>query len=241
MKKIALLLAAALVFTTACDKTNKDNNKDKEKENEEQTGPITIDGNFEDWANLTGASSAKNSTDSQWDAIREIRVYASGDYIYYYVRVDKEYMKEYFEANDVLPARVNLNTDGEFASGYQNYFTQGYDFMIEFSLGNGAGGWGTADNSTLYQRLNDDWTKLLGENSGLTFGAGDGNEFEMFVDRTLFNKAVEKSEVPMPMGDNFQTSMRFYETTSTGKWEELSNMPNSEEGYGPLLDITFAK
>jgi hypothetical protein len=240
MKKIALLLAAAMVFTLACDKTNKDNNKGKEEE-EQTEGPISIDGNFDDWASLKGAYSAKNSTDSQWEAVREIRVYAYGDYVYYYVRFDKEYMKEYFEENDVLPARVNLNTDGEFTSGYQNYFTQGYDFMIEFSLGNGAGGWGTADNSTLYQRLNGDWTELLGENSGLTFGAGSGNEFELFVDRSIFNKAVEKSTEPMPMGDNFQTSMRFYETTTTGKWEELSNMPNSNDGYGPLLDITFAK
>ena len=239
MKKIAILLAAALVFTLACDKTNKDNNK--QKENEEQAGPITIDGNFDDWASLQGAYSAKNSADSQWDAVREIRVYAYGDYVYYYVRFDKEYMKEYFEANDVLPARVNLNTDGEFTSGYQNYFTQGYDFMIELSLGNGAGGWGTADDSSLHQRLNDDWTQLLGANSGLTFGAGNGNEFELFVDRSIFNDAVKKSANPMPMGDNFQTSMRFYETTSSGKWEELSNMPNSNEGYGPLLDITFAK
>ena len=69
MKKIAILLAAALVFTLACDKTNKDNNK--QKENEEQAGPITIDGNFDDWASLQGAYSAKNSADSQWEAVRE--------------------------------------------------------------------------------------------------------------------------------------------------------------------------
>ena len=239
MKKIALLLAAAMFFTLSCEKTN---NYNKGKQGEDETeSPITIDGNFDDWASLQGVYSAKNSADSQWDAVREIRVYAYGDYIYYYVRFDKEYMKEYFEANDVLPARVNLNTDGEFTSGYQSYFTQGYDFMIELSLGNGAGGWGTADDSSLHQRLNGDWTQLLGANSGLTFGAGNGNEFELFVDRSIFNSAVEKSANPMPMGDNFQTSMRFYETSTTGNWEELSNMPNSDGGYGPLMDITFAK
>ncbi len=43
------------------------------------------------------------------------------------------------------------------------------------------------------------------------------------------------------MGDTFQTSMRFYETTSTGKWEELSNIPNTDDGYGNLLEVTFAK
>ena len=27
----------------------------------------------------------------------------------------------------------------------------------------------------------------------------------------------------------------------TGKWEELSNIPNTDDGYGNLLDVTFAK
>ena len=238
MKKIAYLLAAAMVFTFSCNKPNNEGNK--ENENEEQTeGPITIDGNFDDWAALKGAKAVRNSTDSQWEAVKELRVFASGDYIYYYVRFDKEYMKEYFEENDVLPARVNLNTDGEFTTGYAKYFTRAYDFIIEFELGNGAGSWGKPESSHLYQYLNDDWSELLSGNSGLLYGEGNGNEFELFVDRSVFNKAAEKSPVPMLMGDTFQTSMRFYETSSTGNWEELSNMPNSNDGYGDLLDITF--
>lgn len=240
MKKIAWLLAATMLFTLSCNKTDSNGKKEDGKQDATE-GPVTIDGKFEDWANLNGVVSARNSSESLWEAVKELRVFAQGDYIYYYIRFDKETLKEFLDAKDVLPARVNLNTDGEFSSGYPNYFLQAYDFIIEMSLGNGAGGWSTAENSTLYQRINDDWSELLGENSGLTFGAGSGYEFELVVDRSLFNDAVAKSAVPMPLGNTFQTSMRFYETSSTGKWEELSNMPNAPGGYGNLLDITFVK
>lgn len=240
MKKIAWLLAAMTLFVLSCSKPGQ-NDKKEDKKQDETEAPITIDGDFTDWADLKGAVSARNSSESLWEAVKELRVYAHGDYVYYYIRFDKETMKEFFEANDTFPARVNLNTDGEFSSGYQNYFLQGYDFIIEMSLGNGAGGWATAENGTLCQRINDGWSELLGENSGLTIGKGNGYEYELMLDRTIFNDAVAKSAVPMPMEDTFQTSMRFYETSSSGKWEELSNMPNADGGYGNLLEVTFSK
>ena len=240
MKRIAFILSVVLFALLSCNKTN---NKPGGGGNDdpENQAPISIDGKFEDWVTLDGAVIAKNDPESNWAAVKELRVYAYDDYVYYYIRFDGDYMKEFFEANDVLPARVNLNTDGEFTSGYPNYFNQAYDFMIEMSLGNGAGGWGTADDSTLYQRIDSDWTELLGQNSGLTFGAGSGMEYELFVDRSIFNTAVAKSSIPMPMGDNFQTSMRYYETTTDAHWAELSNMPNSSTGYGDLMDINFVK
>ena len=240
MKKIAFAAAAFLILMFSCNKPGTDNKTNNKPGDEEET-PITIDGSFEDWLAIDNAVISKNATNSVWDAVKELRVYATGDYIYYYIRFNKDTMPEYLEKNDVLPARVNLNTDGEFESGYANYFLQAYDFIIEFSLGNGAGGWGTGENSTLFQRIDGDWTELLGENSGLTYGAGSGFDYELCVDRSIFNNAAAKSSVPMPMGDTFQTSMRFYETSSTGKWEELSNIPNTNDGYGDLLDITFAE
>lgn len=257
MKRIALFLTLALLLPISCNKNapatqnpaSQDSPADQQDEEgqqeenpqEEASGPIVIDGQFEDWSTLDGAVVAKNDPDSFWPAVKELRVYAYQDYVYYYIRFDREYMQEYLDGNDILPARINLNTDGEFTSGYDKYFLRAYDFMIELSLGNGAGGWGTADDSILHQRINDDWTVLSGPNSGLTFGAGAGMEFEMYLDRTVFNAAAAKSPVPMPMGDTFQTSMRFYETVSDPNWAELSNIPNTDTGYGDLLDITFVE
>lgn len=241
MKKFVFALFALAAMTLSCSKDNDNKKKDNGQDSDEPQAAITIDGNFDDWGKLEGAFVAKNDPESMWPAVKELRVYAEGEQVFYYVRFDRETLSEYLTGKDVLPARVNLNTDGEFTSGYPSYFLQAYDFMIEMSLGDGAGGWGDATGSTLYQRIDGSWSELLGPNSGLTIGAGSGYEFELVLDRSIFNKAAANSSVPMPMGDNFQTSMRFYETTSTGKWEELSNIPNGPEGYGNLLDVTFAK
>lgn len=252
MKRVFLLMASALFIVFSCskpaDKNKKDDEKTPEENPQEQTpeeqptvSGITVDGQFDDWASLEGAAIAKNSSASQWDAVKELRVYATDHFVYYYVRFDKETITELLNANDILPARLNLNTDGEFASGYDSYFLQAYDFIIELSLGDGTGGWGSASDGSLHQRIDGSWKELLKGDSGLTYGFGSGNEFEICLDRDIFNKAANQSPVPMPMGDTFQTSMRFYETISTGKWEELSNIPNSDDGYGNLLEVTFVK
>lgn len=240
MKRIAFTLATIVLIAVSCGKDEPQKEKKDQNKPVQDEAPITIDGVFDDWVALKDAYVVKNDPSSMWEAVKEMRVYAKGDYIYYYVRFDKEGIAEYLEGNDTFPARVNLNTDGEFTSGYANYFNQAYDFIIEMSLGNGAGGWASAENSTLFQRIDGSWSELQGENSGLTFGAGSGYEFELFVDRSIFNRAAAGSSIPMPMGDTFQTSMRFYETSSTGSWEELSNIPNSADGYGDLLEVTFA-
>lgn len=77
----------------------------------------------------------------------------------------------------------------------------------------------------------------------LMTGLGGGSEYEFRLDRALFNQYANTSSVPMPMGDEFQTSIRFYFINSLGKWDELSNMPNSSieeeqgDGYGYLMRI----
>lgn len=240
MKRIAFVLMAAMLLAVSCAQDKKDGQP------EESGLPIKIDGSFEDWDALAGSEDvyvAKNTLDSPWPAVKEMRVYAIKDKVFYYIRFDSIEMESYMgNEKEEFPMRINLNTDGEFTSGYTNYFTQAYDFMIEGALGDGEGGWGSFDG-TLYQRVSGSWANLLASGSGLVSGAGKGFQYEIVLDRVLFNEAAAKSEVPMPMGDTFQTSLRFYETSSTGKWVELSNIPNSAEGTGcgPLLEVNFVK
>ena len=237
MKRIAFVLMAAMLLAVSCGKDSK---------KEEDNLPIKIDGVFADWEALAGSEDvyvAKNAMDSPWPAVKEMRVYAIKDKVFYYIRFDSIEMESYVGSeNEEFPMRINLNTDGEFTTGYANYFTQAYDFMIEGALGNGEGGWKSFDG-TLYQRVAGSWVDLLASGSGLVSGAGSGYQYEIVLDRKLFNEAAAKSDVPMPMGDTFQTSLRFYETSSTGKWVELSNLPNSSDGsgYGPLLEVNFAE
>ena len=61
--------------------------------------------------------------------------------------------------------------------------------------------------------------------------------------KTLALLAANTSDVPMPMGDEFQTGIRFY----YNGWDEFSNMPNSSideemgNGWGYLMRISTNK
>ena len=204
---------------------------------------ITIDGEFEDWPTLEEGTYTKfiNDPDSPWEAVDEVRCYATPEYVYYYIKYSADWIEDLFaNENEILPMRLNINTDGEYTSGYTSYFLEGYDFMVEgHLLSNGE--WGSFDGG-FYQRIGG-WVELLAENSGMCNGAGKGCEYEIQLNRAMFNEAANKSDVPMPMGDDFQTSLRFYFINEAGKWDELSNMPNSSieeemgNGYGYLMRI----
>lgn len=232
-------MIAMMTIAVSCNNETKKEGPGKGDGPEGNEAAIAIDGKFDDWSKVSGAAIAVNSPESRWTGVNEIRVYAEGDQIFYYVRYDKETIADLIQGEE-LPLRLNFNTDGEFTTGYGSYFNQAYDFMTELSVIDGSGNWGDAMSSTLYQRIDGSWSELAGPGSGLTIGAGAGREYEIAVDRTIFNRAANASTVPMPMGDTFQTSMRFYDNG----WGELSNMPNdpdTENGYGDLLEITFVK
>lgn len=212
---------------------------------EPPTEAITIDGDFSDWSALEAGTFTKSISDpdAPWDAVKEARCYATADYVFYYIKYDAETLGELLSnPAETLPMRLNLNTDGEFTSGYASYFLEAYDFMVEGHIAD-AGAFCSFDGG-FYQRINGSWTKpaLLEEGSGMCCGAGGGCEYEIRLDRAMFNEAANTSSVPMPMGDEFQTSLRFY-TNGGGSWEELSNIPNSSideeqgNGYGYLMRV----
>lgn len=207
------------------------------------TSSIEIDADFSDWSKLETGTFTKSVSDpdAPWEAVKEVRCYADPDFVYYYIKFDDETLSELFTyPGETLPMRVNLNTDGEFTSGYTSYFLEAYDFMIEGHIA--ADGEFCSFDGGFYQRIGS-WVNLLEENSGMCCGAGSGCEYELRLDRAMFNEAANTSTVPMPMGDDFQTSLRFYTTSVNPHWDELSNIPNcsvEEEdgtGHGYLMRI----
>lgn len=256
MKKIFAFLAIAAMCFVSCSKDNGNDNKkkhnDDENNDEEQVykAPITIDGEFADWAALDATKVAKATSDpaSPWNAVKEIRVYADEMYVFYYIEYDSAQIGDLLAAgktpdkedHDGLPIRLNLNTDGEFTSGYTSYSLDGYDFIIEGSLAQ-AGEWVEFDG-TLHQRIGS-WVELLAPGNGLCTGAGKDNKYEIQLTREVFNSAALGSTVPMPMGETFQAGIRFY----TNTWAELGNMPDgavtedNTGGYGHLLNVTTVK
>ena len=244
MKKLfVLLMMAAAVASVSCQKGGGANNGGGNGGKTEKGLGIKIDGAFEDWASLdpTKVSVSKNDPESQWgDVVAEIRCCADADFVYYYVKFNRTLLNELLEGNDELNARLNLNTDGEFTSGYPNYALESYDFIVEGALGDGKGGFGDFA-STLYQRnTSGDWDTLLEPSAGLVVGKGAGNEYEILLARELFNNAVPANH---KMGDVFYTGMRFYQ----GDWAELTNLPNeavtedNPNGWGHLMKITTVK
>lgn len=243
MKKIFAFLMLTAAVAVSCQKGGGSDNGGGNNGGGNNKGlAIKIDGNFDDWASLdpTKVSVAKNDPNSPWSAVTEIRCCADADFVYYYVKYNKSELKDLLDGNDELFARLNLNTDGEFTSGYKNYSLDGYDFIAEGAIGDGKGGFG--DFACELSKRNDKggWDSLLPSTSGLVMGKGAGNEYEILLARELFNNAVPAEH---KMGDVFYTGMRFYQ----GDWDELANIPNAAvddenpNGWGNLMKVTTIK
>ena len=211
---------------------------------------ITIDGDFSDWPALEEGTFKKavSDPDAPWEGVKEIRCYANEETVFYYIKFDAESLADAFDLdpND-MHLRLCINTDGEFESGYDSYFLDAYDFIIEGTFAEG-GAFVNFDG-TLHQRTYVEekgkvtWLELLAPGNNLVFGMGNGTEYEISMDRAKFNEAVNTSPDPKPMGDEFQTGIRFY----FNGWQEFSNMPNSSieeedgNGWGYLLRMTTNK
>ena len=239
MKKfLALLAMAASFLAVSCQKN--DDDEEEQKQEESKGLGIKIDGSFDDWGALKPdvVVSAKNNPNSPWDAVNEIRCCADKDFVYYYIKFNREAVNDLMEIQDDMPIRLCLDTNNDFTTGYENYFLDPYDFIIEGGLAEG-GAWTTYDG-TLHQRNSEGkWDEILKPGNNLVTGKGAGGEYEILLARELFNNAVPAEH---KIGDVFYTGIRFYGYD----WGELSNMPNSsvevdERGWGHLMKVTTVK
>ena len=241
MKKyLALLAMAASLLAVSCHKNNVDDEDDPTQEESKGLG-IKIDGSFDDWGALKPdvVVSAKNNPNSPWDAVSEIRCCADKDFVYYYIKFNREAVNDLMDVKDDMPIRLCIDTNNDFSTGYENYFLDPYDFIIEGGLAEN-GAWATYDG-TLHQRTSEGkWNEILKPGNNLVTGKGSGGEYEILLAREIFSNAVPAEH---KIGDVFYTGIRFYGYD----WGELSNMPNTSieegdgKGWGHLLKITTAK
>ena len=241
MKKyLALLAMAASLLAVACQKNNAEDEDDPTQEESKGLG-IKIDGSFDDWGALKPdvVVSAKNNPNSPWDAVNEIRCCADKDFVYYYIKFNREAVNDLMDVKDDMPIRLCIDTNNDFSTGYENYFLDPYDFIIEGGLAEN-GAWATYDG-TLHQRTSEGkWNEILKPGNNLVTGKGSGGEYEILLAREIFSNAVPAEH---KIGDVFYTGIRFYGYD----WGELSNMPNTSieegdgKGWGHLLKITTAK
>ena len=241
MKKyLALLAMAASLLAVSCHKNNVDDEDDPTQEESKGLG-IKIDGSFDDWGALKPdvVVSAKNNPNSPWDAVNEIRCCADKDFVYYYIKFNREAVNDLMDVKDDMPIRLCIDTNNDFTTGYENYFLDPYDFIIEGGLAEN-GAWATYDG-TLHPRTSEGkWNEILKPGNNLVTGKGSGGEYEILLAREIFSNAVPAEH---KIGDVFYTGIRFYGYD----WGELSNMPNTSieegdgKGWGHLLKITTAK
>ncbi len=140
MKKIYLILIAALTVASlalSCKKNNNPTPSNTDTESKDATAEpeasiITIDGDFADWAALKNVAKAEISEDEDaYPCLLEMQAVADETYIYLYF--------VYQPAEDQVSAPINIlfNTDDDIETGFTTYLFKdaGWDYEIASSDG----------------------------------------------------------------------------------------------------------
>lgn len=259
----AAMIAAVAVTFSACKKdSGKDDVDTPKTEVCEECGEaledctceaeyvpaITIDGNFDDWAAVTPATATCNP-DAKYTALTTLKAYMDDYYVFVYVEFDEDEIVD----REWTPFHVYMNADNSDATGgFGDQWTDANaEIMFETAIfGSGAfttwdaalfkwwgevggSGWNWTDPSVEHSG-DDNWGAILGEGSGITMGAGNGNKFEI----SILKEMVLGAE--------------FAETISLGvdiqqAWSSVGILPNAAmtddntNGLAPKLVVNLAK
>lgn len=233
-KTLAILAATALVFCISCKKDNGSDKKDKGKEETpEYVAPITIDGDFSDWAKLDASkvASAKSEEGASHEALKLVKVYADAYYVYIYFEWDKELIE--FNSDEFVPFHIYLNGDGDITTGgFADQFTDACtELLFEGFLTDGekiisyepsAFKWAGEVNGSGWE-----WEDIDSA-SGLCSGAGVVGKYELSITRELY-----------PLGklaDNFSIGFDIQQA-----WDSAGILPNSVEGTAETLQVVTDK
>ena len=249
MKKILLFAAAAALVMVACnknDKPNKPNEGGDEGGNEEQeyVAPITIDGNFADWAKLDASkvASATCPDGAKYAELKTVKVYADANYVFFYCECTPN-------LTGYVTMDVFANADNSAATGgYSDHFGEpDSEWLFEGAIENwdcglykwwgevGANGWLWTDPSVEHSG-DDNWGAILGEGSGFAASAGDiaSGKFEF----SILREAVELVE----FADEFTLGFML-----SADWAEAGFLPtatvtdDNPNGVAPKLKVKVVK
>ena len=256
MKKIltlAAMFAAVMMSFSAC---NPDDTKPEQKPDTEQGGgneggenndggenqepeyvsPVTIDGNFNDWAALDPSMVAVANCDPEATlaALKVLKVYADEHFINVYFKFDPDIVdSEDAPFHLYLDADNSAETGGygdEFAEAVTEWSFEGhvmeagdfcsYDPGLFPWLGEvGADGWEWPDSGIM--------------EGGLATGAGAGDEYEFAIIREMLGETVTFADV-IGVGVDIQDP----------GWSSIGILPNAAvtddntSGKAPLLRVT---
>lgn len=242
MKKIFAIFAIASMVMVGCSKddTNqkKGGNKNKEEKQEpEYVAPVTIDGNFADWAALDASkvATATLPDGAAKEALKVLKVYADELYVYMYFEWDTD-MIEYEPDVEHVPFHIYINSDGDATTGgfsdqwsdacmdvcFEGFLTDGTNIV---SYEGGAYPWEGEPNGSGWG-----WGEGIDAAAGLFAGAGvlTAGKYELSITRELF-----------PIGklaDNFSLGCDIQQS-----WDSVGYLPIGEEGTVPSLQVVTVK
>lgn len=212
---------------------------------------ITIDGNFADWAAITPAVATCNP-DAKYTALTTLKAYMDEFYVFLYVEFDEDEIVD----REWTPFHVYLNADNSDATGgYGDEFADpNAEIMFEtaiFGSGEfttwdaalfkwwgevGESGWLWTEGSVAgFEHSGDDnWGAVLGEGSGITMAAGNGNAFEI----SILKEMVLGAEFAETIGVGCDIQQ---EWSSVGVLPNAAMTDDNPNGLAPKLAVTLAK
>lgn len=240
-------MAVLAVFAVSCKKENgnqnQNNNNQEQKDPENQepeepeyVAPITIDGDFADWAKLdpTKMSVATCAAEPKWTGLKVLKVY-----------MDEAFMFVYFEYNDAdipdksaVQGHVYFDADNnEATGGCSNQWEPGcIEYMGEgkFFSGDVAVSFDPSLSIWVGEPLAQgwEWESVMPSGSGLFNGKGGNGKYEMAMLREAFPE----------LGDEFGFGMDIQQA-----WNSVGVLPNAElsddnpTGKGSLLKVKLAQ
>ena len=248
MKKYLLsLLAIAAIICSSCEKKPQPDPKpvDPDDPEKEYVAPITIDGDFADWAKLdaTKVATATCPAGAKYTDLKTVKVYADEQYVFFYC----EYTPN-LEGYVTMDVFLNADNSDE-TGGYGDHWTdansewlmegavESWDCSLNKWWGEvGANGWTWNDPSIEHGDW-DAWGSFLPEGSGFGASAGD-----LAAGKTEFSIMRAMLEESCAFADTFSVGFML-----SANWAEAGFLPcvamtdDNPNGLAPKLVVNVAK
>ncbi|MBR5042832.1 MAG: hypothetical protein IKX67_06295 [Bacteroidales bacterium] len=244
MKKILAIMAMAAMTLVACTPNNNDPDDPENGNEKNYVAPITIDGNYDDWAKLDASKvqvlkCAQNTSKTD---LKLAKVYADKYYVFVYAEFD---FSAYDTVNDAH-FHFYINGDNDTSTGgYKGAFDQGetpcVDVMTEGDVIEGGAvcdydpGVYVWDGPANYIDWSDEYWGDPLEITDFVSGKGNKKAFEFRITRELY-----------PAGKLAKTFTMGMDILVNG-WDATGALPNAEAsdtnpaGEAPLLTVTISK
>lgn len=244
MKKVfAFMAIAATILAVSCKKNDPKPGPGpdpEDPEDPEYVMPITIDGDFSDWAKLDASKMvvAQSAEGATKEALKVVKVYADEFFVFVYFEWDKDQIS-YEPDVEHVPFHVYINGDNDFTTGgYADQWADAaFDIMLEGSIyptGESVGAYEPSVFRWSGEPNASGWTwEDVGEIAGITSGAGIEGKYEFYINRSLY---------PGTFADQFTIGFDIQQS-----WNSVGILPNaasSEEdpsGLAPSLVINTNK